>query len=106
LIRGRGPAKGREGEGTADRRGFRYIAFRTKACDAINVRSDPLIGPKISAMTRNSSSKQKRDARAISRTEKSGADKILAIADRVSCQVKRPYVDHAELLYDENGLPK
>ncbi|UFW92197.1 type II toxin-antitoxin system VapB family antitoxin (plasmid) [Bradyrhizobium barranii] len=31
---------------------------------------------------------------------------LLAIADRAAAHVKRPYVDHAELLYDENGLPK
>ena len=33
-------------------------------------------------------------------------EEILAIADRVAAHVKRPYVDHAELLYDEHGLPK
>jgi len=31
---------------------------------------------------------------------------LLAIADRAAAHVKRPYVDHAELLYDEQGLPK
>lgn len=30
----------------------------------------------------------------------------LAIADRAAAHVKRPYDDHAALLYDENGLPK
>jgi antitoxin VapB len=29
-----------------------------------------------------------------------------AIAARAAARVKRPYVDHAELLYDEHGLPK
>ena len=31
---------------------------------------------------------------------------LLAIADRAAVHVKRPYVDHAELLYDDSGLPK
>ena len=31
---------------------------------------------------------------------------LLAIADRAAAHVKRPYLDHADLLYDERGLPK
>jgi antitoxin VapB len=31
---------------------------------------------------------------------------IRAIAKRAAGHVKRPYLDHAELLYDEHGLPK
>ena len=31
---------------------------------------------------------------------------IRAIADRAAAQIKGPYLDHAELLYDEHGLPK
>ena len=31
---------------------------------------------------------------------------IRAIAKRAAAQIKRPYVDHAEYLYDEHGLPK
>ncbi len=31
---------------------------------------------------------------------------LLAIADRAAAHVKRPYLDHAALLYDEHGLPK
>jgi antitoxin VapB len=31
---------------------------------------------------------------------------IRAIADRAAAHVKRPYLDHADLLYDEHGLPK
>ncbi|MCL4849822.1 MAG: type II toxin-antitoxin system VapB family antitoxin [Bryobacterales bacterium] len=31
---------------------------------------------------------------------------IRAIAQRASIHIKRPYLDHAELLYDEHGLPK
>jgi antitoxin VapB len=42
---------------------------------------------------------QKRDPEALS------AD-IRAIAKRAAAHIKRPYLDHAELLYDEHGLPK
>jgi antitoxin VapB len=31
---------------------------------------------------------------------------IRAIARRAAAHIKRPYLDHAELLYDERGLPK
>lgn len=31
---------------------------------------------------------------------------LRAIAKRAASHVKRPYLDHAELLYDERGLPK
>ena len=31
---------------------------------------------------------------------------IRAIADRAAAHIKRPYLDHAEFLYDEHGLPK
>jgi antitoxin VapB len=37
---------------------------------------------------------------------KASVEELLAIADRASIHVKRPYIDHAELLYDEDGLPK
>jgi antitoxin VapB len=37
---------------------------------------------------------------------KATVGELLAIADRAAACVKRPYVDHAELLYDEDGLPK
>lgn len=37
--------------------------------------------------------------------EKAGVEELLDIADQVAAHVKRPYVDHATLLYDENGLP-
>jgi len=42
---------------------------------------------------------QKRDPEAL-------AADIRAIADRAAAHVKRPYLDHADLLYDEHGLPK
>ena len=37
---------------------------------------------------------------------KASVEELLAIADRAAAYVKRPYPDHAELLYDERGLPK
>ena len=37
---------------------------------------------------------------------KASVEELLAIADRAASHVKRPYADHAALLYDENGLPK
>ena len=37
---------------------------------------------------------------------KASVEELLAIAQRASAQVKRPYLDHAEFLYDERGLPK
>ena len=33
-------------------------------------------------------------------------DELLAIANRVAAHVKQPYTSHADLLYDENGMPK
>jgi antitoxin VapB len=40
------------------------------------------------------------------RRTKASAEELRAIAERAAVHVKRPYVDHAELLYDEQGLPK
>jgi antitoxin VapB len=40
------------------------------------------------------------------RNERASVEEILAIAKRASSHLKRPYVSHDELLYDENGLPK
>jgi len=37
---------------------------------------------------------------------KASVEELLAIAKRASAQVKGPYLDHAEFLYDERGLPK
>jgi antitoxin VapB len=37
---------------------------------------------------------------------KASVEELLAIADRAAAHVQQPYVDHAELLYDDNGLPK
>lgn len=40
------------------------------------------------------------------RRGKASVEELLAIADRAAAHLKRPYLDHAELLYDEHGLPK
>jgi antitoxin VapB len=40
------------------------------------------------------------------RPGKATVEELLAIAGRAAAHVKRPYLDHAELLYDEHGLPK
>ena len=49
---------------------------------------------------------RERYARIERRKGKASVEELLAIADRAASHVKRSYVDHAELLYDENGLPK
>jgi len=49
---------------------------------------------------------RERYARIEGQTRKASVEELLAIADRAASHVKRPYVDHAPLLYDENGLPK
>ena len=48
---------------------------------------------------------RERHARLERRKGRASVDELLAIADRAAAHVKRPYVDHAELLYDRNGLP-
>ncbi|MCJ9751348.1 type II toxin-antitoxin system VapB family antitoxin [Neorhizobium sp. BETTINA12A] len=40
------------------------------------------------------------------RKGRASVEELLAIADRAAANLKRPYVDHADFLYDENGLPK
>lgn len=40
------------------------------------------------------------------RKGKASLAELMAIAQRASRAVKRPYVDHGELLYDKHGLPK
>jgi len=41
-----------------------------------------------------------------SRRGKASVEELLAIAERAFAHVRRPYLDHAEYLYDERGLPK
>jgi antitoxin VapB len=40
------------------------------------------------------------------RTKKMTVEEMLAIGKRIRKRIKGPVPDHAELLYDENGLPK
>jgi antitoxin VapB len=40
------------------------------------------------------------------RNVRARVEELLAIAERASAHVKHPYLDHADLLYDENGIPK
>ncbi len=40
------------------------------------------------------------------RRRKASVEELRAIAKRAAVHVKRPYVDHAALLYDKHGLPK
>lgn len=49
---------------------------------------------------------RERYAKIEQRKGKASVQELLAIADRAAVHVKRPYADHAEMLYDENGLPK
>lgn len=49
---------------------------------------------------------RERYSRLVTRKRKSKSAELRAIAKQMAKLVKRPYLDHAELLYDENGLPK
>ena len=49
---------------------------------------------------------RERYARLERRRGKASVEELLAIADRAAALVKRPYLDHAQLLYDANGLPR
>ena len=49
---------------------------------------------------------RERYAKIEQRKGKASVQELLAIADRAAALVQRPYLDHAELLYDENGLPR
>ena len=49
---------------------------------------------------------RERHERLQSRRSRASVEELRAIAKRAAAHVKRPYLDHAELLYDEHGLPK
>ncbi|MCK0198515.1 type II toxin-antitoxin system VapB family antitoxin [Ancylobacter sp. 6x-1] len=49
---------------------------------------------------------RERYAKIEQRKGNASVQELLAIADRAAAHVKRPYADHAEMLYDDNGLPK
>ena len=40
------------------------------------------------------------------RKGRASLQELLTIAKRASRAVKRPYIDHGKLLYDDHGLPK
>ena len=40
------------------------------------------------------------------RQGKAGLEELRTIAKRAAAHVKHPYLDHAEFLYDNDGLPK
>ncbi len=40
------------------------------------------------------------------RSDRASFEELMAIATRASRAVRRPYIDHGKLLYDEHGLPK
>lgn len=40
------------------------------------------------------------------RKGRASVEELLQIADRAAANIKGAYADHADLLYDENGLPK
>lgn len=40
------------------------------------------------------------------RRGKASFEELRTIAGRAAAHVKRPYLNHAELLYDDHGLPK
>jgi antitoxin VapB len=49
---------------------------------------------------------RERYARLQRRRAKASVAELRAIAERAAVHASRPYVDHADLLYDEHGLPK
>ena len=49
---------------------------------------------------------RERHAKLEKRKAKASLSELMAIAKRVSRCVKRPYIEHGQLLYDEQGLPK
>jgi antitoxin VapB len=49
---------------------------------------------------------RERLARLERRSARASVEELLGIAERAASHVKRPYLDHAELLYDKHGLPR
>ena len=49
---------------------------------------------------------RERFERSPSRQGKAGLEELRAIAKRAAASLERPYLDHADFLYDEHGLPK
>ena len=49
---------------------------------------------------------RERHAKIEKHKDKASLAELMAIAKRAARAVKRPYVEHGQLLYDEHGLPK
>jgi len=49
---------------------------------------------------------RERFAKIDQRNARASVQELLAIADRAAAHVRRPYPNHGDLLYDDNGLPK
>lgn len=49
---------------------------------------------------------RERHARIERRQARASVAELLAIADRAAALVRRPHVDHADLLYGDDGLPR
>lgn len=49
---------------------------------------------------------RERHERLRKRRRRPGVPELMEIARRAARGVNRPYIDHAELLYDKRGLPK
>ncbi len=49
---------------------------------------------------------RERYAKIEQRSARASVDELMSIADRAAAHVRRPYADHADLLYDELGLPR
>ncbi len=49
---------------------------------------------------------RERHERLRKRRGKANVEELLAIADRCAAHLRGPYLDHAEFLYDDRGLPK
>ncbi len=49
---------------------------------------------------------RERYARIEHHSSRASVAELLAIADRAAANLRRPYLDHADMLYDKFGLPK
>ena len=49
---------------------------------------------------------RERLARLEQQSARASVEELLAIAERSAAHVKRPYLNHADFLYDERGLPR
>ncbi len=61
-------------------------------------------GESMTAVVRNAL--RDRLAKLEQKKKKASISELLSIAGKATALVKQPYVDHADFLYDENGLPR